>query len=176
MTFLDPSVRPAIPAGADKIVAGEDDAHVAEWVRAIGGQAVIENGKLLEISLATTSVTDDLLRNLQGLKHLQQAPASIDRRSAIRALKHLAGLTSLMELDLSGTAISDAGLANLAGLDDLRKLQPHAHADHRLRLKASAKHFRSKSCACPTRPSPIKAWPTCPDSSRSATSPSPIPT
>ena len=79
VTFLDPSVRPAIPAGADRIVAGQGDATVAGWVRAIGGQAVVEDGRLREVSLASTSVTDELLRNLRDLKHLRKLAAPIDR-------------------------------------------------------------------------------------------------
>ena len=85
----------------------------------IGGQAVMDDGKLVEISLAATSVTDDLLRNLSNLKHLRKLQLHSTEIGDPGA-KHLAGLTSLIELDLSGTSISDAGLANLAGLADLR--------------------------------------------------------
>ena len=40
VSFLDPSVRPDLPEGADRIVAGEGDGAVARWVRSIGGRAV----------------------------------------------------------------------------------------------------------------------------------------
>ena len=40
VSFLDPSVRPGLPEGADRIVAGEGDGAVAQWVRSIGGHAV----------------------------------------------------------------------------------------------------------------------------------------
>ncbi|MBI3467901.1 MAG: hypothetical protein HY000_33255, partial [Planctomycetes bacterium] len=121
ITFLDSSVPPTIPAGADRIVAGEGHAQVAEWVRAIGGRAVIEEGQLQEVSLASTSVTDELLRNLQGLKHLRKLELHTTEVGD-PGVEHLAGLTGLTELDLSGTAISDAGLAHLAELTGLRKL------------------------------------------------------
>ena len=79
VSFLDPSVRPGLPEGADRIVAGEGDGAVARWVRSIGGRAVVEDGRLREISLASTGVTDELLRNLAGLKHLRKLRAPIDR-------------------------------------------------------------------------------------------------
>ena len=122
LTFLDPSLRPAIPAGADKIVAGKGDATVGEWVRAIGGKAVVEDGQLQEVSLAATSVTDELLRNLSDLKSLRTLQLQ-STEIGDSGLHHLSGMTSLAELDLSGTAISDAGLAHLTGLTGLRRLR-----------------------------------------------------
>ncbi len=62
---------------------------MAAWVRAIGGRAVVQEGQLREISLAATSVTDDLLRNLKGLTHLSK-------------------------LQLQSTEIGDPGLPHLA--------------------------------------------------------------
>src|SRR5581483_10131191 len=72
VTFLDPSPRPPVPAAADRGLSADSDATVAEWVQAIGGKSALENGRLIEISLATTSVTDDLLFNLKNLKHLRK--------------------------------------------------------------------------------------------------------
>ena len=121
-------------------MAGEGDEAVARWVRSIGGRAVVEDGRLREISLASTGVTDELLRNLEGLKHLRKlelrsteigdlgrpAPGEADqpggarpgrdRRSPMTGLAPLAGLTGLRELGLSHTQITGAGLKYLRGL------------------------------------------------------------
>src|SRR5262249_35357598 len=64
VTFLDPSPRPPVPADADRRLADDSDAAASEWVKAIGGKAIVEDGRLREISLSTTSVTDALLANL----------------------------------------------------------------------------------------------------------------
>src|SRR5262249_21729238 len=71
LAFLDSSVRPGLPKGAERIVAGGGDSAVAQWVRSIGGDAVWENGQLQAVSLASTSVSDELLQNLKGLTHLR---------------------------------------------------------------------------------------------------------
>jgi len=66
VTFLDSSVRPPMPPGADAIVTGESDARVAEWVKAIGGKLALEGGRLVEVSLATTTVTGTVLSAIGG--------------------------------------------------------------------------------------------------------------
>src|SRR5262249_12330386 len=101
VTFLDPTVRPGLPEGADPILAGQGDGHVAGWVRAIGGRAVIEDDRLREISLASTGVSDELLRNLVGLKHLRKLALRTTETGNL-GLQHLATLTGLEELDLDG--------------------------------------------------------------------------
>ena len=106
VSFLDPRYGLAIPEGADRIVAGEGDGAVARWVRSIGGRAVIENDQLRDISLASTSVSDELLRNLEGLKHLRT-------------------------LDLGSTEIGDLGVQHLAGTDQPRGAGPERDDDFR---------------------------------------------
>ena len=138
VSFLDPSVRPGLPEGADRIVAGQGDEAVARWVRSIGGRAVIEDGRLREISLASTGVSDELLRNLEGLKHLQKLELRSTEIGDL-GVQHLATLTSLEKLDLGGATISDEGLAPLAGLKGLRELDALAHADYRCGLEAPAR-------------------------------------
>ena len=71
VSFLDASVRTGLPEGADKIVVGDGEGAVAQWVRSIGGRAVVENNQLREISLRSTGVSDELLRNLERLWHLR---------------------------------------------------------------------------------------------------------
>ena len=134
--FLDHSMRPGLPVGADRIVAGDGDVAVAQWVRSIGGHAVIKDGQLREISLASTGVSDELLRNLEGLKHLQKLDLGSTEIGNL-GVQHLATLSSLQELDLDGATISDDGLAPLAGLTGLR------------------------SCDSRTRRSPVLAYSIC---------------
>ncbi len=67
LNFREASVRPALPTGAEKIVAGQGDAAVAAWVRAIGGRAVVhgERCQLRDRSHCSPRAdawsTDDLL-------------------------------------------------------------------------------------------------------------------
>ncbi len=137
VSFLDPSVRPALPGAADRIVSSAGEKAVAEWVRAIGGQAVAENGKLLEISLAGTGVTDRLLQNLEGLNSLKKLALRSTEIGNL-GVAQLAKLTALEELDLDGAAISDDGLAPLANLKRLRALR----LSHTEMSGAGLKHLR----------------------------------
>jgi Leucine-rich repeat (LRR) protein len=121
VTFLDSSVAPALSPTASADVSGADDATVAGWARALGGKAVVEDGRLREVVLAGTGVTDDLLRNLSGRKHLRKLDLSATDVGD-PGVRQLAGLLGLVDLDLSGTTVSDAGLPPLAGLTGLRRL------------------------------------------------------
>ncbi len=138
ITFLDSSVRPTLPRGADKIVASEGDTAVAAWVRSMGGHAVVDNGGLIAVSLAVTSVTDELLPNLKALMRLRKLELQ-STEIGDPGVRHLAKLTSLSQLDLSGTTISDLGLAHLAGLTGLRELR----LAHTQITGAGLKHLQS---------------------------------
>ena len=83
-----------------------------------------------EISLASTSVTDELLRNLEGLKHLRKLELRSTEIGDL-GVRHLAGLTSLEELDLDGTTISDDGPGPSGRPDGPARAGALAHADHR---------------------------------------------
>ena len=47
-------------------------ASVAEWVRAMGGKVVEREGKVVEITLASTPVTDGLLAKLAAASDLEK--------------------------------------------------------------------------------------------------------
>jgi Leucine-rich repeat (LRR) protein len=140
VSFLDPTVRPGLPEGADRIVAGRGDEAVARWVRSIGGRALIENGRLREISLAGTGVSDELLRNLEGLKHLRKLELGSTEIGDL-GVRHLATLSGLEVLDLDGATISDEDLAPLAGLKGLRELR----LSHSSITGAGLRHLRGLS-------------------------------
>src|SRR5206468_36213 len=137
VSFVDPTVRPDLPEGTDRIVAGQGDGAVAGWVRAIGGRAVIEGERLREITLASTGVSDELLRNLGGLKHLRKLALRTTEIGNL-GVQHLSTLTGLEELDLDGATISDEGLAPLASLAKLRELW----LSHTQITGAGLKHLR----------------------------------
>ena len=76
---------------------------------------------LQSLSLGQTNVADMGLKELAGLKNLQ----ALDLRSTQvtdAGMKELAVLKSLQWLSLSQTKVTDAGLKELAGLKDLRSL------------------------------------------------------
>jgi Leucine-rich repeat (LRR) protein len=121
ITFLDLSVRPSIPAEADRLLADSTPTRLIEWVHAMGGTALVEAGQLVEVSLASTSVTDRLIENLKGttLRKLDLEGTEIGDIG----VRHLKEMSRLRRLNLNGTMISDAGLEYLAGLVDLRELE-----------------------------------------------------
>ena len=138
VTFLDPSVRPGLPAGADRIVAGRG---TGPWPNGCVRSAAMRSSRTAGCGRSRwpqTGVTDELLRNLEGLKHLRKLELRSTEIGNL-GVQHLATLTSLEELDLDGATISDEGLAPLAGLTGLRELVALAHADYRCWPEASAR-------------------------------------
>jgi len=101
--------------------AGKSDAAVAHWVRSLGGSAVMEGSRLVELSLAATGVSDEQLKDLSGLRHLRKLNLEATEISDL-GVRHLARLSELTELSLNSTTVSDAGLARLAGMRKLRRL------------------------------------------------------
>ena len=88
-------------------------AGLSAWVKSQGGKVVVERGRVVEVSLASTSVSDaDMakLARLPGLRKLDLKGTEVGDLG----LKHLARLINLADLDLGETAVSDAGLASLA--------------------------------------------------------------
>ena len=121
LVFLDFSLRAADEGKAADAPQGESDEAVADWVRSLGGTATLDSGRLTEISLASTSLTDAHLEHLRHLKALRKLDLQVTEIGDLGAAS-LSALTMLEELNLSNTLISDAGLAHLAGLMTLRKL------------------------------------------------------
>ena len=118
LTFLDYS-----PKTAGKTVAKMAAASgVAEWVKSIGGTATVENGSLVEAVFTGTSISDEGLKNLEGLPRLRKIVLDGAEVGDL-GMQHLVGLSALTELSLNGTGVSDAGLEHLGRLTSLRKLQ-----------------------------------------------------
>jgi hypothetical protein len=102
-----------------------DDEALARFIKTYGD-------RIWGVYLANTGVTDDGLRSLAGLSHIEtlaignldprQRPPGIDLApNAITdtGLVHLKGLTSLRNLTLGGLPITDAGLEALNDLPNL---------------------------------------------------------
>ena len=105
-----------------EILSDRSPGAVAEWVRSLGGKAVMEEGRLTTVSLSGTRVTDAELRNLGKLEGLTALDLSGTEISDF-GLEHLARLGKLEDLNLSGTAVSDTRAA-----DDRRTIFPPALA------------------------------------------------
>jgi hypothetical protein len=71
--------------------------------------------------LTGTGVTDAGLASLEGLKSLETLSLAGTSIGDV-GLEHLTGLTNLRELDLTHTRVTGAGLKHLTGLTDLRRL------------------------------------------------------
>ena len=95
------------------------DRHAAvEQVKQLGGTFEVDakaDGKpIVKIDLGNTSVSDDDLKALEGLKHLRWLSLWRTRITSA-GLAHLEGLSDLAWLDLGATHINDAGLKHLSG-------------------------------------------------------------
>jgi beta-lactamase regulating signal transducer with metallopeptidase domain len=80
-----------------------------------------QHGRLCELSLAGSKITNDGLAGLRGLTDL--AALSLENTAiGDDGLKHLAGLKNLRFLDVSGTRVTNDGLYHLQGLSRLETL------------------------------------------------------
>jgi Leucine-rich repeat (LRR) protein len=118
--FLDSST----PSSDKKVLAlaGKGDAAIADWVKSIGGSALMDSGALVEISLRGTRVSDDHLKNLSGLANLRKLNLDSTEVGDL-GVQRLAGLTRLAELSLNNTGVSDAALESVGKLRNLRVLR-----------------------------------------------------
>ena len=74
-----------------------------------------DQGRVIELNLRSTLITDAGLVHLMGLTNLTSL--NLSRTKVTEAgLLHLKGLTGLQALGLGGTKITDAGLVHLKGL------------------------------------------------------------
>lgn len=94
---------------------------LAEWVRSLGGKAVLEGGAIVEVSLAQTPVTDAQLARLAEATALRKLNLEATELGDA-GMKQVARLASLEELNISSTSVSDTGLAELAPLKKMRRL------------------------------------------------------
>src|SRR5581483_2666617 len=76
---------------------------------------------VVEIDLAGTQVSDDLLKDLKVFPHLETLDLS---RTPIsdKGVENLTSLAALTDLRLSGTSITDGAFVSLAKLPKLRRL------------------------------------------------------
>lgn len=118
--FLDGGPKPG-DSRQRQILAGKGDSVIADWVRTIGGEALLKDRALVGVSLRGTSVSDEQLRNFEGLTKLNSL--NLDGVEigdlGVRALAAL----PLVELTLNNTGISDAGLEYVAKIRTLQKLR-----------------------------------------------------
>ena len=99
---------------------GEHDLQALALVGEVASSSVQSNGRI-KIEWNTT-ITDDVLRFIQGLlslRHLNLVGAKISDAG----LTHLSGLASLEELYLAYTDIGDAGMAQIGSLSSIRVLE-----------------------------------------------------
>ncbi|HWB95997.1 MAG TPA: hypothetical protein VG672_04830, partial [Bryobacteraceae bacterium] len=122
VAFLDASVGPSETRAAGPSVAGKGTAAITRWVQSRGGTAVVEAGRIREISLASTATTDADLASLRGLD-LRKLDLSFTEVSDV-GLQTLgvAEHCPLAEIYLANTTVSDAGLKSLRSCQSLRKL------------------------------------------------------
>jgi len=103
------------------LAAGKSDSAAADWVKTIGGEAIIESGAIVSVSLAGTAVTDDHLRSLASLSRIRKLVLDATEVGDL-GMQHVSALTSLTDLSLNNTSVSDAGVAQLSTLTALRSL------------------------------------------------------
>src|SRR5205823_1150532 len=115
LVFLDYSPKPAGGKTVARLVTGKGDLAVADWIKSIGGKAVIQNGSLVEASFPGASVGDEGLKSLEDLSLL----GSPIKDSGLAALPELA---SLKRLSLATTDITDEGMKYVSGLTTLERL------------------------------------------------------
>ena len=97
LIFLDSSVKPPGKAEAT-VIAGKGDKAVADWVKSIGGRAVMEGGALVEAYVSAAPVTDESLKNFDG---------SVSDTGVTGALlDQLAGMKQLKTLFLAGAKVT----------------------------------------------------------------------
>ena len=70
--FLDVTLRASVPGAAVEGPQDASESSVAEWVRSLGGEVVMEAGAVREISLASTSINDAQIAHLKGLAGLRK--------------------------------------------------------------------------------------------------------
>jgi uncharacterized membrane protein/mono/diheme cytochrome c family protein len=84
-------------------------------------QLIPIQNNLLRLNLSRSSITDDGLRHLAGMKNLRRLDLSTTSVTDA-GLAHLAGLRHLDYLNLYETAVTDEGLQHLKNLSNLRRI------------------------------------------------------
>ena len=108
------SVSPKTPADTvDDTPAQAGDVDPVAALKELGAQIEQDDqGRVVELNLSSTEITDEGLMHLKGLTNLRGL--DLWRTQITDAgLLHLKGLTKLQNLDLRDTKVTDAGVAEL---------------------------------------------------------------
>lgn len=101
--------------------ANSSDQAIAAWIVQIGGEAIVREGKLREVDLGRTPISDAQLAYLVSLAFLEKLSLDTTQIGDVGA-QWMAKLTNLQELNLSNTLISDKTVTELKGLAKLTRL------------------------------------------------------
>ena len=111
-------------------VVRADDAEdaAAKWVEGVGGKVTRDataNGKpVVEVFFGSNKkVTNDGLKELQGLKNLKSLTVFFCEQITDDGMKHVKGLTTLEKLSITNTGVGDDGVAALKDLKNLTALK-----------------------------------------------------
>ena len=100
-----------------------EEAQALAEIKEYGGTVTLNaKGRVVEVDLHTSKISDDGLEHLRRLSHLQSLNLACCKNVTNAGLKHLTGLICLQSLTLGGTQVTDEGLRNLEGLSHLRSL------------------------------------------------------
>lgn len=101
--------------------AANTEQAIAEWIKKMGGTAVVREGAVREVDLSRTPITDAQLEHLRGLASLESLKLE-STEVGDPGVGALGSLKSLRTLNLNHTMISDRGLTVLAALPRLETL------------------------------------------------------
>ena len=118
------SVSPKTPADTvDDTPAQADDVDPVASLKKLGAQIEQDDqGRVVELNLWSTLITDAGLVHIKGMTKLKQLNLLFNKKVTDAGLVNLKGLTKLENLGLTNTNITDAGLVHLKGLTNLQTL------------------------------------------------------
>jgi thiol-disulfide isomerase/thioredoxin len=99
----------------------EVERAAVKTIQKLGGKVARGEENIITVNLTGAQVTDETLKELKGLKGLQQLKLT-DTQVTDAGLKELKGLEELQILFLNKTQVTDAGLKELKGLKKLQRL------------------------------------------------------
>jgi N-acyl-D-aspartate/D-glutamate deacylase/Leucine-rich repeat (LRR) protein len=143
--FQDSAPQAANASLRDTKPSNATEQAIAQWVMKMGGKATVREGRVREVDLSRTPVSDAQLQHLSALQSLESlnlqttevgdaGAAAIGKLRSLRqlnlshtmtsdkALASFSGLTALESINLSHTLLDGSGLGSLAALPPLRSL------------------------------------------------------
>ena len=122
--FLDPSVSDELFAKVAQLSGVKSlDMFRVEGITLEGLTPIAKMTSLETLMLSCEGLTDEWLEPVGSLKGLKSLTLSGNRELTGDGVKHLAGLTELVELRLGDTQVGDEGAALIAGLPELEILE-----------------------------------------------------